>query len=95
LGGYTPLPVVEAPYLVKLEDSISSAYKEFQTNGRPVYTLVLDLDETLVHYYEIGEKGDFNIRPGVSKFLKEMAELYEVVIFTAAMQDVSNFKFNF
>jgi TFIIF-interacting CTD phosphatase-like protein len=29
------------------------------------------------------------VRPGVDVFLKEMSELYEVVIFTAAMQDVS------
>ena len=28
------------------------------------------------------------IRPGTDVFLKEMSELYEVVIFTAAMQDV-------
>lgn len=58
------------------------------------YTLVLDLDETLVHYYEIGSQGTFNVRPGVDIFLKEMAELYEVVIFTAAMQDVS-FSYSF
>jgi TFIIF-interacting CTD phosphatase-like protein len=56
---------------------------------------VLDLDETLVHYYEIGSQGTFNVRPGVDIFLKEMAELYEVVIFTAAMQDVSFFFFIF
>jgi hypothetical protein len=49
---------------------------------------VLDLDETLVHYYEVGGEGNFLIRPGVDKFLREMSELYEVVIFTAAMQDV-------
>jgi len=55
------------------------------------YTLVLDLDETLVHYFEMGnEGGNFLVRPGVDKFLKEMSQLYEVVIFTAAMQDVSN-----
>lgn len=39
IGGYEPLPVVEAPYLPAAKDP----------NG---YTLVLDLDETLVHYYE-------------------------------------------
>jgi TFIIF-interacting CTD phosphatase-like protein len=50
--------------------------------------LVLDLDETLVHYFENGSQGMFNVRPGVDEFLTEMNKHYEVVIFTAAMQDV-------
>ena len=40
IGGYEPLPLVEAPYLTPLKN----------TN---TYTLVLDLDETLVHYFEV------------------------------------------
>ena len=52
--------------------------------------LVLDLDETLVHYYEVGGEGMFRVRPGCDKFLKEMSEIYEVVIFTAAMQDYAD-----
>lgn len=85
VGGYEPLPLVEAPYL-----------KEGPKNGK-VYTLVLDLDETLVHYFEvklidklkqIGNEGHFLVRPGVDLFLKDMNDIYEVVIFTAAMQDV-------
>lgn len=80
IGGYEPLPLVEAPYLPPLKEQSTSKY-----------TLVLDLDETLVHYFEIGSEGSFLVRPGCDKFLKEMSELYEVVIFTAAMQDVSLF----
>lgn len=66
------MPTVPAPYLPAAKDS----------DG---YTLVLDLDETLVHYYEAGGEGKFRVRPGAEKFLQEMSELYEVVIFTAAM----------
>ncbi len=77
IGGYEALPLVECPYL----KTPIVADRE--------YTLVLDLDETLVHYFEIGTEGHFLVRPGCDTFLKEMAELYEVVIFTAAMQDVS------
>ena len=77
VGGYEQLPPVEPPYLPPAKDP----------NG---YTLVLDLDETLVHYYESGGEGSFRIRPGCEKFLKEMSELYEVVIFTAAMQDYAD-----
>jgi TFIIF-interacting CTD phosphatase-like protein len=46
---------------------------------------VLDLDETLVHYFDLGPDSHFLIRPGCVEFLKEMALHYEVVIFTAAM----------
>ena len=74
-----PLPEVHAPYLPKLEGE----------NASEIYTLALDLDETLVHYFEMGTEGHFLVRPGCAKFLDEMAKHYEVIIFTAAMQDVS------
>ena len=77
IGGYEPLPVVNPPYLPAAKDP-------------DCYTLVLDLDETLVHYYEVNGEGNFRIRPGCEKFLREMAEIYEVVIFTAAMQDYAD-----
>ena len=53
-----------------------------------VYTLVLDLDETLVHYTETNGEGKVLIRPGAEKFLEELSQYYELVIFTAAMNDV-------
>ena len=60
-----------------------------------LYTLVLDLDETLIHF-EIDaedensdEPGYYNIRPGALRFLSELSLYFEVVIFTAAMPDVS------
>lgn len=57
------------------------------------YTLVLDLDETLVHYVEDEESAYIQIRPGAENFLEEMSEFYEIVVFTAAMQDVNCFLF--
>lgn len=56
IGGYEALPQPMSPYLPEAKDP----------NG---YTLVLDLDETLVHYYEVGGEGSFRIRPGCDKFL--------------------------
>ena len=59
------------------------------------FTLVLDLDETLIHYECDYIDGDYYlIRPGAIKFLKEMALYYEIVVFTAAMPEVS-YKFIF
>ena len=43
------------------------------------YTLVLDLEETLVH---INQKGDCILRPGLFKFLKEVKPYYELVSFS-------------
>ncbi len=68
------------PYLPKLEESKAAS----------TYTLILDLDETLVHYSECGNEGKFLVRPGTEEFLKEMARFYEIVIFTAATQDYAD-----
>lgn len=54
------------------------------------FTLILDLDETLVHYVENGSESHLNVRPGCSEFLVEMAKYYEIVIFTAALQDYAD-----
>lgn len=81
IPGMAPLPKVKAPYLPT-------------NNTGKEYTLVLDLDETLVHYYEVSGKGKYNVRPFCAKFLKEMSELYEIVVFTAAMQDYADWVLN-
>ena len=55
-------------------------------NPKYKYTLVLDLDETLVHYISDNESAYIQIRPGAEDFIKELSEFYEIVIFTAALQ---------
>lgn len=55
-----------------------------------VYTLVLDLDETLVHFFYTPSGGTFLIRPGCFEFLKEMSKIYDIAIFTAAMKDYAD-----
>lgn len=61
--------------------------KSLMRNPRS-YTLVLDLDETLVHFVEENDSAYIQIRPGAEHFLEEMSKFYEIVVFTAAMQDV-------
>lgn len=56
----------------------------------PPLTLVLDLDETLVHFEENGDGGEFLVRPHASEFIGQMAKYFELVIFTAAVKDYAD-----
>lgn len=53
------------------------------------FTLVVDLDETLVHYDK--EKKAFFVRPYTRHFLRVLADHYEIVLFTAAMKDYTDY----
>ena len=63
-------------------------------NPKYIYTLVLDLDETLVHFIsndESDEKSAYiQIRPGAEEFIKDLSEYYEIVIFTAAHKNYAD-----
>lgn len=55
------------------------------------YTLVLDLDETLIHYKEDDEdNGRVNFRPYLDEFLTEMRQHFNVVVFTASLQEYAD-----
>lgn len=54
------------------------------------FTLVLDLDETLVHYIETEENGQYLTRPYLENFLIEVKKYFEIVVFTAAVQDYAD-----
>jgi CTD small phosphatase-like protein 2 len=72
---------VKLPYLDPLPDGDDG-----------IYTLVLDLDETLIHF-ESGsgsEEDYYMIRPGAHQFLQDLSCFYELVVFTAAMPDYAN-----
>ncbi|KAL4430221.1 hypothetical protein ABPG74_014780 [Tetrahymena malaccensis] len=61
-----------------------------QDTSQKALTLVLDLDETLIHFYETRNGGQYQKRPFCDKFLREMSKLYELVIFTAGTEDYAN-----
>ena len=61
-----------------------------KTKNRKKYSLILDLDETLVHFKinnEDDSEGVLQIRPGVVSFLEKVGQFYELIVFTAATQD--------
>ena len=71
---------VQSPFLKKLPPEIESS----------TYTLVLDLDETLVHFFYTPSGGTFLIRPFCLHFLEEMSKIFEIIIFTAALKDYAD-----
>ena len=54
------------------------------------YTLVLDLDETLVHYIEEKDRHYVQVRPFAEYFISEMGKFFEIVIFTSAEEEYAN-----
>lgn len=90
-GTKTPPPADEPPANPFFDDDLPVVKAPFLPEGpEGAYTLVLDLDETLVHYFDLGPESHFLIRPGCKEFLEETAKHYELVIFTAAMQDYAD-----
>ena len=75
--GFIQIP---PPFLPKLSSDLENS----------TYTLILDLDETLVHFFFTPSGGTFLIRPYCFKFLEEMKKLFEIVIFTAATKDYAD-----
>ena len=63
------------------------------THNQKQYSLILELDETLV-YFKVNpaneNEGVLKVRPGVMEFLEEVDKFYELIIFTCANQDYAN-----
>ena len=54
------------------------------------YCLVLDLDETLIHFKNDNGRAKFLIRPYTYNFLRNLEKFYELIIFTAAQKEYAD-----
>ena len=64
----------------------------FPQDVKKKFTLVLDLDETLISFKTCPEqnKGLLRLRPGLFEFLDEMKKNYELIIFTSATNEYAD-----
>ena len=72
------------------ENEIKVPYLPPINKNKYKYTLVVDLDETLVHYVEEEDKAYVQVRPFADYFLNELGKYFEIVIFTAAAEDYAD-----
>jgi Dullard-like phosphatase family protein len=80
---------------IQMGSSIINNIKEFAPflpaiNPKYKYTLVLDMDETLIHYFFTHINGMFFVRPYCFDFLRELNDIYEIVTFTAGTKDYAD-----
>ena len=61
-----------------------------EINPKFKYTLVLDIDETIIHYFFTYINGMFFVRPYVYEFLNTLKQYYEIVTFTAGTKDYAD-----
>jgi Dullard-like phosphatase family protein len=59
-------------------------------NQKYKYTLVLDMDETLIHYFFTHINGMFFVRPFCFDFLRELNDIYEIITFTAGTKEYAD-----
>ena len=86
---------IEENKLIIIENKIPVPYLTKGTLKK--YTLVLDLDETLIHFKidPVNEtKGVLQFRPGLFEFLNGIVKFYELVIFTSSTQDYADHMIN-
>ena len=74
-----------------ITQNVSVPYLQDNIIDKKKFTLVLDLDETLISFRkEDAKKGILRLRPGLYKFLNEIKQVYEVIVFTTGTQEYAD-----
>ena len=81
--------VLASTFLKEKENFSLSPIPYIITPTLKKYSLVLDLDETLIHFkvnHSHNDEGILKLRPGVATFLEVIKEYYEIILFTEASE---------
>ena len=81
--------VLASTFLKEKENFALSPIPYITTPSSKKYCLVLDLDETLIHFkvnHSHNDEGVLKLRPGISTFLEVIKEYYEIILFTEASE---------
>ena len=81
--------ILASTFLKEKENFALSPIPYIITPSPKKYSLVLDLDETLIHFkvnHSHNDEGILKLRPGVVTFLEVIKEYYEIILFTEASE---------
>ena len=84
--------ILASSYLKVFQNFTPEKVPYIRDMNKKKFTLVLDLEETLVHFNieENYEEGILKLRPGVLQFLAQVSQYYELVLFSEASQEYSD-----
>ena len=83
--------IVASSYLKEKKDFESIPAPYIKEPSKKKYTLVLDLDETLVNFkIKSNKEGILRARPFLFGFLEEMGVYYELIVWTSATEAYAN-----
>ena len=81
--------VLASTYLKEKQNFTPEKIPYIHAKNRKKYSLIIDLDETLIHFkvnHDRNDEGVLKLRPGVITFLERMREFYEIILFTEASE---------
>ena len=81
--------VLASTYIKEKQNFTPALVPYIHLENRKKYTLIVDLDETLIHFTvnnNANEEGVLKLRPGVFTFLEKVGEFYEIILFTEASE---------
>ena len=82
-------------YEKQLEDNAPPPSVPYiKKKSKKKFSLILDLDETIIHSEKFNNGYYFFVRPGAIEFLKEISNFYEIIVFTSSYKSYADYILN-